>query len=75
MDKPLICQTPMMRTVPNSSTQYPAAKQELFGIELHIQVPTNNARDGIKLRTKYFCNRGGTDVGSLVHWSKSRNVE
>ncbi|ELV8620523.1 hypothetical protein QNF08_001960 [Vibrio vulnificus] len=63
MDKPLICQIPMMRTVPNSTTQYPAAKQELFGIELHIQVPTNNARDGIKLRTNTSVTEGGLMSG------------
>ncbi|MGI2897258.1 T6SS effector BTH_I2691 family protein, partial [Vibrio alginolyticus] len=64
MDKPLICQIPMMRTVPNSTTQYPAAKQELFGIELHIQVPTNAARDGIKLRTNTSVTEGGLESGA-----------
>ncbi|MHA2768096.1 T6SS effector BTH_I2691 family protein [Vibrio harveyi] len=63
MDKPLICQIPMMRTVPNSTTQYPAAKQELFGIELHIQVPTNTARDGIKLRTNTSVTEEGLMAG------------
>ncbi|AQM69566.1 hypothetical protein Vca1114GL_03136 [Vibrio campbellii] len=64
MDKPLICQIPLMRTVPNSTTQYPAAKQELFGIELHIQVPTNTARDGIKLRTNTSVTEGGLGSGA-----------
>ncbi|WCP81287.1 hypothetical protein PQE20_04650 [Vibrio harveyi] len=64
MDKPLICQIPLMRTVPNSTTQYPAAKQELFGIELHIQVPTNTARDGIKLRTNTSVTEGGLRSGA-----------
>lgn len=72
MDKPLICQTPMMRTVPNSSTQYPAAKQELFGIELHIQVPTNNARDGIKLRTNTSVTEEGLMSGA---WYTGVNLE
>lgn len=64
MDKPLICQIPLMRTVPNSTTQYPAAKQELFGIELHIQVPTNTARDGIKLRTNTSVTEEGLMSGA-----------
>ncbi|AIV06064.1 membrane protein [Vibrio harveyi] len=51
MDKPLIRQIPMMRIVPNSQTQYPSAMQELFGVELHIQIPTKVARNGIRLRT------------------------
>ncbi|MGD1454502.1 T6SS effector BTH_I2691 family protein [Vibrio harveyi] len=72
MDKPLICQIPMMRTVPNSTTQYPAAKQELFGIELHIQVPTNNARDGIKLRTNTSVTEGGLMSGA---WYTGVNLE
>lgn len=72
MDKPLICQTPMMRTVPNSTTQYPAAKQELFGIELHIQVPTNNARDGIKLRTNTSVTEEGLMSGA---WYTGVNLE
>ena len=72
MDKPLICQIPMMRTVPNSTTQYPAAKQELFGIELHIQVPTNNARDGIKLRTNTSVTEEGLMSGA---WYTGVNLE
>ncbi|WP_104040097.1 T6SS effector BTH_I2691 family protein [Vibrio hyugaensis] len=72
MDKPLIRQIPMMRTVPNSTTQYPAAKQELFGIELHIQVPTNNARDGIKLRTNTSVTEGGLMSGA---WYTGVNLE
>ncbi|EOX4934509.1 hypothetical protein ACER1F_003550 [Vibrio alginolyticus] len=58
IDKPSIYQVPMMRVVPNSSTQYPSAMQELFGIELHIQVPTKIARDGIKLRTNTSVTKG-----------------
>ncbi|NNN90859.1 hypothetical protein FKN13_26295, partial [Vibrio sp. 2-2(9)] len=57
-------QIPLMRTVPNSTTQYPAVKQELFGIELHIQVPTNTARDGIKLRTNTSVTEGGLGSGA-----------
>ncbi|MFB5142835.1 T6SS effector BTH_I2691 family protein [Vibrio diabolicus] len=72
MDKPLIRQIPMMRIVPNSQTQYPAAKQELFGIELHIQVPTNNARDGIKLRTNTSVTEEGLMSGA---WYTGVNLE
>ncbi|PML11637.1 T6SS effector BTH_I2691 family protein [Vibrio lentus] len=58
IDKPSIYQVPMMRVVPNSSTQYPSAMQELFGVELRIQVPTKIARDGIKLRTNTSVTKG-----------------
>jgi hypothetical protein len=51
MEQPTIYQQPILRVAPNSQTQYPAVKQELSGIELHIQLPTSAARNGIKFRT------------------------
>lgn len=51
MEQPTIYQQPILRVAPNSQTQYPAVKQELSGIELHIQLPISAARNGIKFRT------------------------
>ncbi|PQJ39919.1 hypothetical protein BTO00_20975 [Vibrio campbellii] len=84
MDKPSIHQIPLMRVVPNSSTQYPSATQELFGIELHIQVPTNAAKDGIKLRTNASVTEGelisgvwytGVDLETLNSSSESSDSQ
>ncbi|MDN2666799.1 hypothetical protein OW495_08725 [Vibrio sp. 14N.309.X.WAT.E.F5] len=51
MEQPTIYQQPILRVAPNSQSQYPAVKQELSGIELHIQLPISAARNGIKFRT------------------------
>ncbi|GLR03146.1 hypothetical protein GCM10007906_07330 [Vibrio hyugaensis] len=84
MDKPSIHQIPLMRVVPSSTTQYPSATQELFGIELHIQVPTNAARDGIKLRTNASVTEGelisgvwytGVDLETLNRSSDSSDSQ